>query len=201
MRYLPAGYIFDSGAPCAFLRPGVEHDELFFILGWSLTDLCTTILKEVLNHTRNIQSKDFERLPYPAWVSARSKRKAVVAVKGLLARAKNGEVFSFKSPEVRDLNTLYEWEGSSQIPAPRKKPLQRTFQLRTRSPRIMFTSKRLPAGRSPPSCVFPSRPPTGNRTTAGYQRPNGTPAKMFSLAGLFDQLIDRSGPSRGRQTP
>ena len=70
MRYLPAGYILDSGAPCAFLRPGVEHDELFFILGWSLTDLCNTILKEVLNHTRNIQSKDFERLPYPVWVSA-----------------------------------------------------------------------------------------------------------------------------------
>ena len=128
MRYLPAGYILDSGAPCAFLRQGVEHDELFFILGWSLTDLCNTILKEVLNHTRNIQSKDFERLPYPAWVSARSKRDAVLAVKELLARAKKGERFSFKSAEVRKLNALYECEQSRQLPAVRKKPLQRTFQ-------------------------------------------------------------------------
>jgi hypothetical protein len=128
MRYLPAGYILDSGAPCAFLRPGVEHDELFFILGWSLTDLCNTILKEVLNHTRNIQSKDFERLPYPAWVPAPSKRSAVLAVKELVARAKKGERLSFKSAEVRELNALYEWQESPQIPAVRKKPLQRTFQ-------------------------------------------------------------------------
>jgi tRNA1(Val) A37 N6-methylase TrmN6 len=128
MRYLPAGYILDSGAPCAFLRPGVEHDELFFILGWSLTDLCNTILKEVLNHTRNIQSKDFERLPYPAWVSARSKRTAVLAVKELLARSMKGEMFSFKSADVRELNAFYEWEGTLQIPAVKKKPAQRTFQ-------------------------------------------------------------------------
>ena len=127
MRYLPAGYILDSGAPCAFLRPGVEHDELFFILGWSLTDLCATILKEVLNHTRNIQSKDFERLPYPVWVSARSKRNAVLAVEELLARAKKGETFSFQSNEVRKLNTLYEWKESRQIPAVKKRQPQRAF--------------------------------------------------------------------------
>jgi hypothetical protein len=108
-RYLPAGYILDSGAPCAFLRPGVEDEELFFILGWTLTELCTQILKGVINHTRNIQSKDFERLPYPAWVDAPSKQRAVGAVRGLVARAKAGEVFSFDSYEVRELNFLYEW--------------------------------------------------------------------------------------------
>jgi hypothetical protein len=129
MRYLPAGYILDSGAPCAFLRPGVEHDELFFILGWSLTDLCNSILKEVLNHTRNIQSKDVERLPYPVWVSAPSKRNAVLAVKDLLARAKKGERFSLKSAEIRKLNTLYQWEELRQIPAVKKRPSQLTFQL------------------------------------------------------------------------
>jgi len=62
-RYLPAGYILDSGCPCAFLRDGVEPHELYFIIGWTLTDLCKLLLKKVLNHTRNIQSKDFERLP------------------------------------------------------------------------------------------------------------------------------------------
>lgn len=29
MRYIPKGYILDSGAPCAFVRDGVERDELF----------------------------------------------------------------------------------------------------------------------------------------------------------------------------
>ena len=112
---------------CAFLRPGVEHDELFFILGWSLTDLSNAILKEVLNHTRNIQSKDFERLPYPVWVSPRWKRCAVVAVQELLARARKGEEFSVKSPEVRSLNALYAWPESNEVPVQKKTPAQRAF--------------------------------------------------------------------------
>jgi hypothetical protein len=127
-RYLPAGYVLDSGAPCAFLREGVDRDELFFILGWALTDLCTTILKEVLNHTRNIQSKDFERLPYPVWVPARAKRDAVSGVKELTARAKKGERLSFKSPYVRRLNALYEWRESCQATAPVRKISQQAFQ-------------------------------------------------------------------------
>jgi hypothetical protein len=109
MRYLPPGYILDSGAPCAFLRPGIEPDDLFFILGWTLTDLCTRILKEVLNHTRNIQSKDFERLPYPIWVDANSRQKAILAIRKLVSRGEAGEAFSFRSGEIRALNALYEW--------------------------------------------------------------------------------------------
>ena len=77
--------------------------------------------------TRNIQSKDFERLPYPVWVSADSKRKAVVAVKELLARARKGETFSFKSAEVRKLNSMYEWEQPRQIPAAKKRRSQLAF--------------------------------------------------------------------------
>jgi len=111
-RYLPPGYILDSGAPCAFLRDGVDHEELFFILGWALTDQCNHILKTVLNHTRNIQSKDFERLPYPVWVDAESRRQAVLAVKDLLRRAREGESFSTASHGVKQLNGLYEWRES-----------------------------------------------------------------------------------------
>ena len=29
----------------------------------------TNILKKTINHTKNIQSKDIEKLPYPIWVS------------------------------------------------------------------------------------------------------------------------------------
>jgi Eco57I restriction-modification methylase len=64
-RYLPPGYILDSGAPCAFLRDGIDEDELWFVLGWLQTRLASRILKDVINHTRNVQSKDIERLPYP----------------------------------------------------------------------------------------------------------------------------------------
>ena len=74
-------------ARCAFLRDGIEPDELWFILGWCLTPLCTRILKEVLNHTRNIQSKDFERLPYPFWVGPERKSLAIHRCRQLVETA------------------------------------------------------------------------------------------------------------------
>lgn len=86
MRYLPPGYILDSGAPCAFLREGVAEDELWFILGWTLTDAATAILKGVLNHTMNIQSKDVERLPYPWWVTDGRKAEAIELVRARVRR-------------------------------------------------------------------------------------------------------------------
>jgi tRNA1(Val) A37 N6-methylase TrmN6 len=107
MRYLPEGYILDSGAPCAFLRDGVHPDELWFILGWCLTDQATEIIKSVLNHTMNIQSKDVERLPYPVWVSTETKAAAVDHVRDLVARAKGGEEFSRDNEVVQRLSEMY----------------------------------------------------------------------------------------------
>ncbi len=72
-RYLPPGYVLDSGAPCAFVREGVPASELWFVLGWLQTSLASRILKQVINHTRNIQGKDIERLPYPHWVAPAAK--------------------------------------------------------------------------------------------------------------------------------
>lgn len=80
-RYLPSGYILDSGAPIAVLKDGVHKRELLFIIGWLLTAKCSEILKSVINHTMNIQSKDIERLPYPSWVSEEDKEKAISLVK------------------------------------------------------------------------------------------------------------------------
>ena len=94
-----------------------------------MTDLCTRILKEVLNHTRNIQSKDFERLPYPVWVDAERKKKAVAAVKALVARARAGQDLSFKSREVRNLNDLYEWQDGFVPTSPMKEPTLRQMKL------------------------------------------------------------------------
>lgn len=128
-RHLPPGYILDSGAPCAFLREGIKQEELYFILGWALTDLCNRILKEVLNHTRNIQSKDFERLPYPVWVDAERKKKAVAAVKALVVLARDGQELSFKTREVRNLNDLYEWQEGFVPTSSMKEPALRQMKL------------------------------------------------------------------------
>jgi hypothetical protein len=108
MRYLPPGYILDSGAPCGFLRDGVDPDELYFILGWCLTDKANHLLKEFINHTQNIQGKDVERLPYPHWVDAESKAKAISSVKNMIERSKSGEEIDFDNPDVIQLNEIYK---------------------------------------------------------------------------------------------
>lgn len=111
MRYLPAGYILDSGAPCAFLREGIEHDELYFIMGWCLTRLCNLILKNVINHTRNIQSKDFERLPYPIWVSMEKRKHVIEKIKTMVEMGMKGCSFDYKSKELSDLDKLFAFDS------------------------------------------------------------------------------------------
>ena len=106
-RWLPAGYVLDSGAPCAFLRPRVAAREMFFILGWALSDLCNDILKTVINHTKNIQGKDFERLPYPFWVGAKEKNLVVRRVKKLIAVARGGRTIHPSDKELVELNKIF----------------------------------------------------------------------------------------------
>lgn len=107
-RFLPPGYILDSGAPCAFLRPGVDEDELYFILAWTLTRAASRILKEVINHTRNIQGKDVERLPYPSWVAGEEKGAVVRRMRDMVARAMGGDRFTWGSPEIAALEGALE---------------------------------------------------------------------------------------------
>ena len=107
VRFLPAGYILDSGAPCAFPRPGVSREEMFFIIGWTLTNKCTQILKQVINHTMNIQSKDFERLPYPAWVADDDRSEAVALVKSMIDEGVAGRDFARADREFAVLESLF----------------------------------------------------------------------------------------------
>ena len=74
-------------------------------------ELCTRILKNVINHTRNIQSKDFERLPYPDWTTQWAKDNAIACMKDLVHAARAGKRFCFDSPEVNALNELYEYRA------------------------------------------------------------------------------------------
>jgi hypothetical protein len=112
MKYLPEGYILDSGAPCAFLRDGIEPDELYFIFAWTLTPLATKILKRVINHTINIQGKDVERLPYPWWVNTTTKQHIIAIMKNMLVEAQSGRTFSPESKEIAELETLFAMDGT-----------------------------------------------------------------------------------------
>ena len=104
---MPPGYILDSGAPCAFARDGVERDEIFFVLGWTLTDLANRVLKTAINHTRNIQSKDFERMPYPWWVNSVDKYAAIDMVKRMIAEADGGRLWTREDIRASGLDDLF----------------------------------------------------------------------------------------------
>ena len=108
MRYLPVNYVLDSGAPCAFLKPNIKREELFFILAWGLSNLCTHILKTTINHTKNIQGKDFERLPYPFWVSEQQKSTAILKMQELIKVAQRGENIELKDKRISNLNEIFE---------------------------------------------------------------------------------------------
>ena len=116
LRYLPAGYVLDSGAPCAFLKAGVDRDEMFFILAWGLSDLCNLILKKIINHTKNIQSKDFERLPYPFWIDAQKKLDAINIIKNAVAEALAGRPFRLDDIEIRQLNDIFNGNECTYTP-------------------------------------------------------------------------------------
>lgn len=110
-RYLPAGYILDSGSPCAFLREGEDREELYFVLGWLLSDTANRILKTVVNHTRNIQSKDFERMPYPWWVDGAGRARVVEKIRAMVSDARAGRVWRREDDAVRGVGRVFEWDG------------------------------------------------------------------------------------------
>lgn len=116
-RYLPSGYILDSGAPCAFLRDNVSRTDLFFVLAWLLSPLASRILKEVINHTRNIQSKDFERMPYPWWVGTDIRSEIVATMQDMIAEGKSGRMWSWADAEVSRLGTLFEFPADGCLPS------------------------------------------------------------------------------------
>ena len=107
VKYLPPGYILDSGAPCAFLRNNVDRAEMYFVIGWLLSDLANAILKTVINHTRNIQSKDFERMPYPFWLPLRSKHMVIDLVKAMISQGIAGKNWTRQDPEISRINDIF----------------------------------------------------------------------------------------------
>ena len=126
-KYMPPGRILDSGAPVAVPREGTDRAEIFFLLGWLVTDKATEILKAVLNHTRNIQGKDVERLPYPAWVAEERKAAAMALVISLVERARASGPIPPTDAAFAQLETLYAFEPpaarrGTQTPSPEATP-------------------------------------------------------------------------------
>jgi len=106
-RYLPAGYILDTSSPCVFLREGVPRDELYFVLGWLLTATCSRLLKNVVNHTKNIQGKDVEHLPYPFWIDEERKGPIAARVRGMVDEGRAGRQFTRDDAEVTHLESEF----------------------------------------------------------------------------------------------
>ena len=67
------------------------------------------ILKTVINHTRNIQSKDVERLPYPWWVNEADKATAVQLTRAAVETAMSGRTFDRHDPEIVEIANLYSF--------------------------------------------------------------------------------------------
>jgi hypothetical protein len=109
-RHLPEGYILDSGSPVAVIKAGIKDDEHYFILAWMNTELCSKILKSVINHTKNIQGKDVEKLPYPYWVNEKDKNDVIELIKKMIEEKKNGkDVSSY----FITLNSLFEYNQNN----------------------------------------------------------------------------------------
>lgn len=106
-KYLPEGYILDNSGPILTLRKGVEKDELYFILAWLCSNRATSILKEVINHTRNIQSKDLERLPYPFWVKNDEKNMVINETRKIINNIINDENYN-PNDYIKIINKIFD---------------------------------------------------------------------------------------------
>ena len=78
------------------------------MLAWMLSPLANRILKTVINHTQNIQSKDFERMPYPWWVRPHDRERIIQSIKVMIADARDGKVWSWQDYEIQQLGELFE---------------------------------------------------------------------------------------------
>jgi hypothetical protein len=72
----------------------------------------------VLNHTRNIQSKDLERMPYPHWVRPDVKNEVVTIVETMVSDALEGARFDRPSPEILKLDEMFSALPATRSAAP-----------------------------------------------------------------------------------
>ena len=98
-RYLPKDYITDSSSPLGILKDGIDESELYFIIGWCMSDKCKKILNDIIRPTKNILIKDIENLPYPNWVDDNNKNDVINIIKDNISLKMRNENI--------DLNSIY----------------------------------------------------------------------------------------------
>jgi len=70
----------------------------------------------VINHTKNIQSKDFERLPYPFWVADSDKHEIIRRLQQMVKNAQHGKRYTRSHPEVEWLEDKFRFQESHVSP-------------------------------------------------------------------------------------
>jgi len=80
-----------------------DTDELLFIMAYLNSNKASILLKNVINHTRNIQPKNIEALPYPEITEA-NKNKIITLTKEILDNYTDKDFLGKKTNEI---NTLF----------------------------------------------------------------------------------------------
>ena len=95
-RYTPKWmYVFDAGSPMIVLKKNKteqeDTNELLFILAYLNSNKASKLLKNVINHTRNIQPKNIEALPYPK-ITKDKKEEIIKLVKEIIDNHDNKDI-------------------------------------------------------------------------------------------------------------
>jgi len=99
-------YVFDAGSPMIVFNENILNNEMLFILWYFNSNIASKILKNVLNHTRNIQPKNIEALPYPK-VSQDDKNLVITLVKNILQEMKTNTDFNYTEFE-KKINNIFD---------------------------------------------------------------------------------------------
>ena len=64
----------------------------------------------------NIQSKDFERMPYPWWISSDEKIIVINLVKAMIEDARKGKIWLWEDEQLRQLDNVFTMPNHNLIP-------------------------------------------------------------------------------------
>ena len=101
-RYLTSNYI-NGSQYSLYLKDGVNCDELYFLLGWLISDKCNNMVKSL-----KIQLKNIEKIPYPTWVSDYDKKSIINFIKSQIKLKQNEYVID--DDYISEVSRIFEKE-------------------------------------------------------------------------------------------
>lgn len=90
-RYVPDTYVISNDLSIAHLKDGIEYDELYYIIAWTLSDMCNELLYIINPIHKSIREDDILKIPYPIWVDEISKRDIINYIQSVISHKFNGE--------------------------------------------------------------------------------------------------------------